>query len=255
MTLAIEVKELHKSFGTLSVLRGVSLTVNEGEVVSVIGPSGSGKSTLARCIARLEKIDSGEIVVYGQKLDQSLNNAAQSELIGMIFQQFNLFPHLTVMDNLVLAQQAVRHRSADEARQKARELLERVGLGDKAAAWPSQLSGGQQQRVAIARALAMEPRIMLFDEPTSALDPELVGDVLDVIAELAGSGMTMMIITHEMAFAHDVSDRVIFMADGVIVEEGSPEEVLEHPQKERTQVFLKRMLSRRGHREAECHDA
>ncbi|MDY2647800.1 MAG: amino acid ABC transporter ATP-binding protein [Pyramidobacter porci] len=247
MTHAIEVKDLHKSFGSLDVLNGVSLTVDEGEVITVIGPSGSGKSTLARCIARLEKIDSGEISVYGRRMDGGkISNARESELLGMIFQQFNLFPHLSVLENVAIAPMKVRGRSRAEAEKTARELLDRVGLGDKFEAFPAQLSGGQQQRVAIARALAMDPKVMLFDEPTSALDPELVGDVLNVIADLARSGMTMMIITHEMLFAKDVSDRVIFMADGRIVEQGAPDDIFVRPRKERTRAFLQRVLSHYG---------
>ena len=247
MTHAIEVKDLHKSFGSLDVLNGVSLTVDEGEVITVIGPSGSGKSTLARCIARLEKIDSGEISVYGRRMDGGkISNARESELLGMIFQQFNLFPHLSVLENVAIAPMKVRGKSRAEAEKTARELLDRVGLGDKFEAFPAQLSGGQQQRVAIARALAMDPKVMLFDEPTSALDPELVGDVLNVIADLARSGMTMMIITHEMLFAKDVSDRVIFMADGRIVEQGTPDDIFVRPRKERTRAFLQRVLSHYG---------
>ena len=247
MTHAIEVKDLHKSFGALDVLKGVSLNVDEGEVITVIGPSGSGKSTLARCIARLERIDSGEIYVYGHRMDgERMSNARESELLGMIFQQFNLFPHLSVLENVAIAPMKVRGRSRAEAEKTARELLERVGLGDKIEAFPAQLSGGQQQRVAIARALAMDPKVMLFDEPTSALDPELVGDVLNVIADLARSGMTMMIITHEMLFAKEVSDRVIFMADGHIVEQGAPDDIFVRPRKERTRAFLQRVLSHYG---------
>ena len=247
MTHAIEVKDLHKSFGALGVLKGVSLNVDEGEVITVIGPSGSGKSTLARCIARLERIDSGEIYVYGHRMDaEKMSNAKESELLGMIFQQFNLFPHLSVLENVAMAPMKVRGKSRAEAENTARELLERVGLGDKIEAFPAQLSGGQQQRVAIARALAMDPKVMLFDEPTSALDPELVGDVLNVIADLARSGMTMMIITHEMLFAKEVSDRVIFMADGHIVEQGAPDDIFGRPQKERTRAFLQRVLSHYG---------
>jgi len=247
VTHAIEVKDLHKSFGALGVLKGVSLNVDEGEVITVIGPSGSGKSTLARCIARLERIDSGEIYVYGHRMDaEKMSNAKESELLGMIFQQFNLFPHLSVLENVAMAPMKVRGKSRAEAENTARELLERVGLGDKIEAFPAQLSGGQQQRVAIARALAMDPKVMLFDEPTSALDPELVGDVLNVIADLARSGMTMMIITHEMLFAKEVSDRVIFMADGHIVEQGAPDDIFGRPQKERTRAFLQRVLSHYG---------
>ena len=249
MQHAIEVKGLHKSFGALNVLRGVDLTVDEGEVISVIGPSGSGKSTLARCIARLETIDSGEVYVYGQRMDTGkMSNAKESELLGMIFQQFNLFPHMSVLDNVTMAQMKVRGKSREEAVARAKELLGKVGLAEKCDAFPSQLSGGQQQRVAIARALAMEPKVMLFDEPTSALDPELVGGVLSVIAALAKTGMTMLIITHEMQFAKDVSDRVIFMADGHIIEQGPPDDIFVHPKEERTRTFLKRVLT---HYEAE----
>ncbi len=247
MAHAIEVKDLHKSFGSLDVLKGVSLNVDEGEVISVIGPSGSGKSTLARCVARLEEINSGEIYVYGHRMDTGkMSNAAESELLGMIFQQFNLFPHLNVLENVVMAQMKVRGRGREESEKKARELLAKVGLADKVDSFPTQLSGGQQQRVAIARALALDPKVMLFDEPTSALDPELVGDVLNVIADLARSGMTMLIITHEMLFAKEVSDRVIFMADGHIVEQGAPDDIFGHPAKERTRAFLQRVLSHYG---------
>ena len=244
MTHAIEVKDLHKSFGSLNVLRGVSLTVEEGEVISVIGPSGSGKSTLARCIARLEEINKGEIYVYGQRMDTGkISNAKESELLGMIFQQFNLFPHMSVLENVTMAQMKVRGKSRADAEARAKDLLTKVGLGDRCNYFPSQLSGGQQQRVAIARALAMEPKVMLFDEPTSALDPELVGGVLQVIAALAKTGMTMLIITHEMQFAKDVSDRVIFMADGNIVEQGTPDDIFVHPKVDRTKTFLSRVLT------------
>ncbi len=247
LTLAIEVKDLHKSFGSLDVLKGVSINVKEGEVITVIGPSGSGKSTLARCIARLEEINSGEIYVYGHRMDSAqMTNAKESELLGMIFQQFNLFPHLTVLDNVAMAPIKVRGKSVEEAHELAKNLLARVGLADKVDSYPSQLSGGQQQRVGIARALAMDPKVMIFDEPTSALDPELVGEVLNVIADLAKTGMTMLVITHEMLFAKEVSDRVIFMADGYIVEEGTPDEIFGNPQKERTRSFLQRVLSHYG---------
>ena len=243
MQSAIEVKNLHKSFGNLHVLQGVSMTVGEGEVVSVIGPSGSGKSTLARCICRLEDINDGEIYRYGQRVDNGKHsNKEVATLVGMIFQQFNLFPHLSVLDNITLCPIQAKGMKKKEAEDLAIRLLERVGLGDKVYAKPSQLSGGQQQRVAIARALAMQPKIMLFDEPTSALDPELVGEVLEVIAQLAETGMTMVIITHEMLFAKDVSDRIIFMADGNIVEQGSPQDIMVKPAHPRTQAFLQRML-------------
>ncbi len=243
MDIAVEVKDLHKAFGELKVLKGVSIEISEGEVVSVIGPSGSGKSTLARCMCNLEKINGGDILLYGKSIDRDgLSTKEQSKLVGMIFQQFNLFPHLSVMENITLSPIKVRGISKDKAIDEGLKLLEKVGLSDKRDAKPGELSGGQQQRVAIARALAMEPKIMVFDEPTSALDPELVGEVLEVIANLAKSGMTMVIITHEMSFAKEVSDRVIFMAEGVIVEEGSPKEVLEKPKEERTRSFLQRML-------------
>lgn len=244
---AIDVKGLYKSFGRLSVLKDVSLSVKEGEVVSVIGPSGSGKSTLARCICRLERIDSGEIYLYGQRTDgQKHSNSDIARLIGMIFQQFNLFPHLSVLDNLTLSPMRILGLTREEAEENAMGLLKRVGLEEKRDARPNQLSGGQCQRVAIARALAMSPKIMLFDEPTSALDPELVGEVLEVIAGLADSGMTMMIITHEMMFAKEVSDRVIFMADGNIVEQGHPKKIFTSPEVPRTQIFLQRLLAHFG---------
>jgi len=244
---AIEVKNLYKSYGELNVLKGVSLSVKEGEVVSVIGPSGSGKSTLARCICRLEEINSGEIYLYGHRIDgRKHSNKTLSSMVGMIFQQFNLFPHLSVLDNVTLTPVKVRNFSKDKAEKVAKDLLAKVGLSDKMEARPNQLSGGQMQRVAIARALAMEPKIMLFDEPTSALDPELVGEVLEVIAELAKTGMTMMIITHEMLFAKEVSNRVLFMDNGGIIEDGPPSQVLVHPSHARTQTFLKRMLAHFG---------
>jgi len=244
---AIEVKNLHKSFGDLHVLQGVSMSVSEGEVVSVIGPSGSGKSTLARCICRLEDINEGEIYLYGQRVDGGKHsNKELASLVGMIFQQFNLFPHLSVLDNITLCPIQIKGMKKSDAEELAVRLLERVGLGDKVQAKPAQLSGGQQQRVAIARALAMQPKIMLFDEPTSALDPELVGEVLDVIAQLAETGMTMMIITHEMTFAKEVSDKIVFMADGNIVEEGTPSDLMTRPSHPRTQAFLQRMLAHFG---------
>jgi len=244
---AIDVKGLYKSFGRLSVLKDVSLSVKEGEVVSVIGPSGSGKSTLARCICRLERIDSGEIYLYGQRTDgQKHSNSDIARLVGMIFQQFNLFPHLSVLDNLTLSPMRILGLTREEAEENAMGLLKRVGLEEKRDARPNQLSGGQCQRVAIARALAMSPKIMLFDEPTSALDPELVGEVLEVIAGLADSGMTMMIITHEMMFAKEVSDRVLFMADGNIIEQGHPKKIFTSPEVPRTQIFLQRLLAHFG---------
>ena len=240
---AAEVRNLCKSFGTLSVLKDVSFSLREGEVVSVIGPSGSGKSTLARCICRLEEINSGEIYLYGDRIDNGRHsNRDIAHLVGMIFQQYNLFPHLSVLDNLVLSPIHILGLSRGDAEEKGIALLRRVGLEDKKNSRPRELSGGQCQRVAIARALSMNPKIMLFDEPTSALDPELVGEVLDVIADLADSGMTMMIITHEMMFAKEVSHRVLFMDEGSIVEEGDPVEIFSCPRMPRTQLFLQRML-------------
>ncbi len=237
---AIEVRDLHKSFGELEVLKGFDFHVNEGEVVCVVGPSGSGKSTLLRCVNRLEEPNSGQILIEGDDItDIDADVDALRSRIGMVFQSFNLFPHLSVLRNLTIAQRRVRHRSKGEAREVARQNLERVGLLDKIDASPSHLSGGQQQRVAIARALSMDPDMMLFDEPTSALDPELVGEVLAVMRDLAEEGMTMMVVTHEMGFAQEVGDRVVFMDDGAVVEEGPPEQVLSDPQHERTRRFLK----------------
>ncbi len=247
MQKAIEVRHLCKSFDQLEVLRDVSMSVDEGEVVSVIGPSGSGKSTLARCICRLEPINGGEIYLYGDRVDTGKHPHCElARYVGMIFQQFNLFPHLSVLDNITLSPVKILGMGREEAESVAVNLLKRVGLEDKMRSWPNELSGGQRQRVAIARALAVNPKIMLFDEPTSALDPELVGEVLDVIASLADSGMTMLIITHEMFFAREVSDRVVFMADGGIVEQGNPADVLMHPQMARTQIFLQRILAHFG---------
>jgi polar amino acid transport system ATP-binding protein len=239
----IEVSDLHKSFGDLEVLRGIDLTVEAGEVVCVIGPSGSGKSTLLRCVNLLEQPTSGKVTVDGVELtDPECDIDAVRRRIGMVFQQFNLFPHLSVLANVTVAQRNVLRRPMAEARAVARENLERVGLGDKIDAYPAQLSGGQQQRVAIARALAMGPSVMLFDEPTSALDPELVGDVLGVMRGLANDGMTMMVVTHEMTFAREVADRVIFMDGGVIVEEGPAAEVIGSPATDRARTFLSRVL-------------
>ncbi|MCL1875246.1 MAG: amino acid ABC transporter ATP-binding protein [Synergistaceae bacterium] len=239
---AVEVKKLSKSFGPLLVLNNISLSLNAGETVSVIGPSGSGKSTLARCLCGLEAIDSGEIYFFGERFDGSRHsNRERARIVGMIFQQFNLYPHLSVLENLTLSPIKILRMSVNEAEKNALELLERVGLRDKVAARPRQLSGGQQQRVAIARALAMKPRILMFDEPTSALDPELVGEVLEVIASLAHTGMTILIITHEMTFANEVSDRVMFMDEGKIIEQGAPMEIFKHPRMARTQQFLHRM--------------
>jgi len=237
---AIEVSGLNKSFGANHVLRGIDFRVAEGEVVCVIGPSGSGKSTLLRCINRLEEASAGSILIEGQDiLDPDADVDLLRSRIGMVFQSFNLFPHLSVLENLTIAQRRVRRRARTDAEAIARRNLERVGLAEKIDAYPAHLSGGQQQRVAIARALSMDPDMMLFDEPTSALDPELVGEVLAVMRDLADSGMTMMIVTHEMGFAREVADRVVFMDGGVVVEEGAPGDVLLAPRHERTRRFLK----------------
>lgn len=242
---AIDVRGLTKCFGQNEVLKGIDFTVAEREVVCVIGPSGSGKSTLLRCVNRLEEPTSGEILIQGIDIcDENTDLNDVRRRIGMVFQQFNLFPHLTALANVMVAQRKVLKRSADEAEQVAQAQLEKVGLSDKADSYPSQLSGGQQQRVAIARALAMDPEIMLFDEATSALDPELVGDVLAVMHDLATGGMTMMVVTHEMHFARRVADRVVFMADGYVVESGPPEQVLEAPTQARTQQFLRQVENR-----------
>ncbi|MFD8981449.1 amino acid ABC transporter ATP-binding protein [Streptomyces sp. NPDC059564] len=239
----IEIRGLHKSFGDNHVLRGIDLDVAPGEVVCVIGPSGSGKSTLLRCVNLLEEPSDGQVFVGGTELtDPDVDIDAARRRIGMVFQQFNLFPHVSVTGNLTLPQRRVLGRDKDRAAAVARENLARVGLGDKADAFPAQLSGGQQQRVAIARALSMEPEVMLFDEPTSALDPELVGEVLSVMRLLAGEGMTMMVVTHEMSFAREVADRVVFMDGGVIVEQGPAAQVIARPAHERTRNFLDRIL-------------
>ena len=239
----IEIGGLHKSFGSLEVLRGIDLTVEPGEVVCVIGPSGSGKSTLLRCVNLLEEPTAGSIRVAGVEVtDPDCDIDAVRRGIGMVFQQFNLFGHLTVRENVTIAQRRVLRRSRAEADRIATANLARVGLTDKAGAYPAQLSGGQQQRVAIARALAMDPQLMLFDEPTSALDPELVGEVLAVMRGLAAEGMTMLVVTHEMAFAREVASRVVFMDGGVIVEQGPPAEVFGAPREERTREFLHRVL-------------
>ena len=251
----VEVTDLHKSFGSNHVLQGLDATIHQGEVVCVIGPSGSGKSTFLRCINLLEEPTSGSIKVDGDEVtDPDCDIDAVRRNMGMVFQQFNLFPHLSVLENCTIAQTTVLRRSRDEAEAKARENLEKVGLSEKEEAFPAQLSGGQQQRVAIARALSMDPKLMLFDEPTSALDPELVGDVLSVMRRLASDGMTMFVVTHEMAFAREVADRVIFMDGGVIVEEGAPEQVIGEPTEERTKVFLQRVLDP-THVEAGAEDA
>ncbi|QGF25189.1 amino acid ABC transporter ATP-binding protein [Raineyella fluvialis] len=239
----IVVKDLAKSFGDNHVLHDVDLTIKEGEVVAIIGPSGAGKSTFLRCLNKLEEVSSGHVVVNGHDLtskDTDLDVVRQD--IGMVFQHFNLFPHMSVLENVMLAPVELRRASREDARQQAKALLARVGLAEKVDARPDQLSGGQKQRVAIARALAMKPDIMLFDEATSALDPEMVGEVLAVIRTLAEQGMTMVLVTHEMGFAREVADRVLFMADGVIKEEGTPEEIFERPRDPRTQDFLSKVL-------------
>ena len=239
----IEIKNLYKYFGAVEALRGVSLTVDPGKVVVIVGPSGSGKSTLLRCINHLEVETAGEVWVDGMQLNEKNKNINEIRAeIGMVFQLFNLFPHLTALENIVLAQRVVRNRSRDEARATGLEQLKRVGIVEKADVYPGQLSGGQQQRVAIARALAMDPKIMLFDEPTSALDPEMIKEVLDVMLALAKEGMTMVVVTHEMGFARAAADRVIFMDYGLIVEEGSPEQLFNHPEHERTKLFLSQIL-------------
>nr|WP_090579965.1 amino acid ABC transporter ATP-binding protein [Paenibacillus sp. OV219] len=239
----IEIKDLSKAYGSNVVLKNIDVTVNSQEVVVVIGPSGSGKSTFLRCINLLETPTGGEIIIEGQSLmDKKTSITSVRADVGMVFQQFNLFPHLTVLDNITLAPIQIRKLPVAKAREKATELLKKVGLSEKASMYPPSLSGGQQQRVAIARALAMEPKIMLFDEPTSALDPEMVGEVLAVMKQLAKEGMTMVVVTHEMGFAREVGDRVIFMEQGNIVEQGPPEQIFERPQQERTKSFLSKVL-------------
>lgn len=239
----IQVQDLHKSFGSNNVLKGIDLDIREGEVVCVIGPSGSGKSTLLRCLNKLEEITSGKVIVDGFDVtDPKVDINEVRRHVGMVFQHFNLFPHMSVAENIMLAPVELKKMNKAQARERALELLERVGLKDKADARPASLSGGQKQRVAIARALAMAPGIMLFDEATSALDPEMVGEVLQVIKELAESGMTMVLVTHEMGFAREVGDRVVFMADGVVCEQGEPEQLFGNPQQERTRDFLSKVL-------------
>lgn len=239
--MIIQVNNLHKNYGSLEVLKGISTQVAEGEVVCVIGPSGSGKSTFLRCLNQLEEVTSGTIIINGHEITKpGVNINKIREEVGMVFQRFNLFPHKTVLENVMLAPVKVKKQPVEQVRQNALALLEKVGLKDKADVYPDRLSGGQMQRVAIARALAMNPKIMLFDEPTSALDPELVGEVLAVMRNLAQEGMTMVVVTHEMGFAREVSDRVIFMDQGVIVEEGKPEDVLVNPQNERLRAFLRK---------------
>jgi ABC-type polar amino acid transport system ATPase subunit len=244
----VRLEGVHKSFGDNEVLRGIDLEVTSGEVLTIIGPSGSGKSTLLRCVNLLEPLQSGRIFFEGEEITgRGVDVSAVRQRIGMVFQQFNLFPHLTVMDNLTLATRRIRRRPRAEAEARATELLARVGLSEKARQHPHQLSGGQQQRVAIARALMMEPHVMLFDEVTSALDPELVGEVLIVVRDLAKDlGMTMLVVTHEMQFAREVGDRLVFMDEGRIVEEGAPAAVLDNPREERTRRFLRRSLQLAG---------
>ena len=252
--LMVRADNVHKSFGDLEVLKGIDLDIRPGEVSVVIGPSGSGKSTFLRCINHLEKINAGRIWVAGDLIGYRERNgklyemkekdvATQRSAIGMVFQRFNLFPHMTALNNVMEAPCRVRRESRSAVRERARALLDRVGLGDKMDAYPTQLSGGQQQRVAIARALAMQPKLMLFDEPTSALDPELVGEVLDVMKDLAQEGMTMVVVTHEIGFAREVGDSLIFMDGGVVVEAGAPREVLANPQHNRTKAFLSKVLT------------
>ncbi len=239
----IQFRGVHKWFGRLHVLRGIDLDVSEGEKIVIAGPSGSGKSTLIRCINRLEPIDRGELVVDGQHIEsRALDVNRLRREIGMVFQQFNLFPHLTVLENVVLGPIHVKGIPRAEAQQQALALLERVGIPEKATVYPATLSGGQQQRVAIARSLAMQPRVMLFDEPTSALDPEMIREVLDVMRSLAADGMTMLVVTHEMGFAREVADRVVFMAEGSIVEQNATAAFFDHPREERTREFLSRII-------------
>jgi polar amino acid transport system ATP-binding protein len=239
----ITVENLYKQFGALEVLKDVSCSVGRGEAVAVIGPSGSGKSTLLRCINMLEVPTKGSILIEGVKINaRGININQVRQRMGMVFQHFNLFPHLNIMDNITLAPRKLRGMDKTQADSEAEELLKRVGLLDKKKAYPVQLSGGQKQRIAIARALAMKPGIMLFDEPTSALDPEMVKEVLNVIKDLAGEGMTMMIVTHEMGFAREVADRILFMDEGLILEEGRPENLFENPSTERTKIFLSKVL-------------
>ena len=241
--ILIKTENLQKSFGNLDVLTGIDMEIKKGEVVVVIGPSGSGKSTFLRCLNRLEEPTGGKILFENEDITApKCNINIHRQKMGMVFQQFNLFPHLTVLRNLTIAPMKLLGMSKEDAEKKGIELLERVGLADKANAYPNQLSGGQKQRVAIVRALAMNPEVMLFDEPTSALDPEMVGEVLDVMKDLAKEGMTMVVVTHEMGFAREVADRVVFMADGVIAEEGTPEVIFENPQNPRTKQFLQCVL-------------
>ena len=239
----IKINQLYKSFGEHEVLKGINVNIKQGEVVAIIGPSGSGKSTLLRCMNLLEQPTQGHVIFEGKDLTEKHTKVDQlRQDMGMVFQNFNLFPHKKVIDNIILAPSLLKKGNKQDLHEHGLTLLERVGLKERADAYPNQLSGGQKQRVAIARALAMNPKVMLFDEPTSALDPEVVGEVLAVMKNLAKEGMTMVVVTHEMEFAKNVSDRVIFMADGVVVEEGSPEAIFESPQHQRTQSFLKRIM-------------
>jgi len=239
----IEIKDLHKSFKGLEVLKGINTTINKGDVVCIIGPSGSGKSTFLRCLNLLEKPEQGSICLDGVDLMDKKTNINQHRMrMGMVFQQFNLFNNMNVLQNLTVAPVMLKKMTKEEAEKKAMALLERIGLADRANAYPSQLSGGQKQRIAIVRALCMEPEVMLFDEPTSALDPEMVGEVLDVMKELAREGMTMVVVTHEMGFAREVSNRVMFMDEGIIMEENTPQELFDNPQCERLKTFLSKVL-------------
>lgn len=239
----ILINNLTKSFGNNHVLKGISTEIKDGEVVVVIGPSGSGKSTFLRCLNRLEEADGGEIIFEGMDVNKKdINIEKVREDMGMVFQSFNLFPHKTVLENITMAPVLVKGEDKEKAEEHAVKLLERVGLADKKDAYPNQLSGGQKQRIAIVRALAMNPSVMLFDEPTSALDPEMVGEVLDVMQQLAKEGMTMVVVTHEMGFAREVGDRILFLDEGLLVEEGTPDEVFNHPKEERTQSFLNKVL-------------
>lgn len=239
----ISVKNLYKNFDGVRVLKGINVEINKGDVVCVIGPSGSGKSTFLRCLNLLEMPSSGKIIFEGDDLtDKKTDLNLHRQKMGMVFQQFNLFPHMTIMQNLTVAPMMLKKIPKDKAEQKAMELLSRVGLADRASSYPNQLSGGQKQRVAIVRSLCMEPDVMLFDEPTSALDPEMVGEVLDVMKKLASEGMTMVVVTHEMGFAREVASRVIFLDEGVIVEDGTPEEIFDNPQSERLRSFLAKVL-------------
>jgi glutamine transport system ATP-binding protein len=239
----IKIQGLHKSFGELEVLKGIDYEVKEKEIICVIGPSGSGKSTFLRCINMLEDVTSGDVFIDGVKVNDAKTdiNAIRKE-VGMVFQQFNLFPHMRVLENITIAPIKIKNMNPKDAQTLAHQLLKKVGLGDKANSYPEQLSGGQMQRVAIARALAMQPKIMLFDEPTSALDPEMVNEVLDVMKQLAYEGMTMVVVTHEMGFAKEMGDRVLFMDQGLLVEEGTPDQIFNSPQHERTQAFLSKVL-------------